>query len=143
MAEIIDAEGQLLGRMASKTAKMLLKGEQVFIVNAEKTEISGKKGLLVEKMRVKLNRAPKGNPTKGPKFSRMPDRMVKDAITNMLPKDRKRGRTAVKRLKVFIGVPGNLAEKKEKFKKIPEAESNVSRKTVKVGEISRLLGAKW
>jgi len=38
---VINAEGLILGRLASKVAKMLLEGEEVVIVNAEKAVITG------------------------------------------------------------------------------------------------------
>ena len=40
---LINAEGLILGRMASKVAKKLLNGERIIIVNAEKAVISGKR----------------------------------------------------------------------------------------------------
>ena len=39
---VVNAEGLILGRMSSKVAKKLLNGEEVVIINAEKTVISGK-----------------------------------------------------------------------------------------------------
>lgn len=42
-ATVIDAEGLILGRMATYVAKRLLKGEGIAIVNAEKAVLSGKK----------------------------------------------------------------------------------------------------
>ena len=38
---VVDAEGAILGRLASKVAKRLLTGETVDIVNVEKIVISG------------------------------------------------------------------------------------------------------
>ena len=38
---VIDAKGLVLGIMASMTAKRLLQGENIIIVNAEKAVISG------------------------------------------------------------------------------------------------------
>ena len=40
MAKIVNAEGLVLGRMATVVAKHLLQGEKVEIVNAEKAIIS-------------------------------------------------------------------------------------------------------
>ena len=42
-ATIIDAEGLIVGRMATYVAKRLLKGEIITIVNAEKAVFSGRK----------------------------------------------------------------------------------------------------
>jgi len=40
---VIDANGLIMGRLASNVAKMLLSGEEVSIVNAEQAVISGSK----------------------------------------------------------------------------------------------------
>ncbi len=40
---LVNAEGQIVGRMCSKVAKLLLNGEEVIILNAEKAVFSGKK----------------------------------------------------------------------------------------------------
>ena len=40
---LVNAEGQIAGRMCSKIAKLLLNGEEVTILNAEKVVFSGKK----------------------------------------------------------------------------------------------------
>ena len=40
---IINADGLIIGRMASIIAKRLLNGEEIVIVNAEKAVLSGKR----------------------------------------------------------------------------------------------------
>ncbi|HIH21271.1 MAG: 50S ribosomal protein L13 [Candidatus Diapherotrites archaeon] len=141
MAKIVNAEGLVLGRMATVVAKHLLQGEKVEIVNAEKAIISGSREFLAEKLRTKIERGPKGNPRKGPKDSRMPDRIVRSAIRNMLPKYSKRGRRALHSLKVWIGVPKAL--EKEKAESIESARKENIKKSISVGELAVLCGAKW
>ena len=46
MTTIIDASGVILGRLSTNTAKRLLKGEEVAIINSEKAIISGKKSMI-------------------------------------------------------------------------------------------------
>ena len=47
--KVIDADNLIMGRLASHVAKLLISGEEVAIVNAEKTIISGrKKNILAE-----------------------------------------------------------------------------------------------
>ena len=41
---IIDGKDKLLGRLATQVAKLLLKGEEVAIINAEEIKISGLEG---------------------------------------------------------------------------------------------------
>ena len=45
---IVNAKGLILGRLASNVAKLLLQGETVIILNAEKAAISGKKQQIVQ-----------------------------------------------------------------------------------------------
>jgi len=141
MAIIINAEGLVLGRMASKVAKTLLSGEKVEIVNAEKAIMSGSKPFILEKVRVKLARAPKSNPTKGPHISRMPDRIVRSSVRNMLPKYSTRGRKALGNLRVWVGVPAAL--KNEKAETIENAKKGTFKKSMTIGEISKISGAKF
>ena len=54
---IVDAKDQILGRMASKVASLLLLGKNVIIVNAEKAVISGTKERVLERFREKFERS--------------------------------------------------------------------------------------
>ncbi|MCS7120496.1 MAG: 50S ribosomal protein L13 [Nitrososphaerota archaeon] len=99
---VIDAKGLILGRMASIVAKRLLAGEKIVIVNAEKALISGKKASIIEESMKFLE---VGHYRKGPIHPRRPDTIVKKVIRGMLPRKKPRGIQALKRLRVFIGVP--------------------------------------
>lgn len=105
---IIDADGLILGRMASKVAKRLLNGEKVIIVNAEKAIISGKKKSKVAEAKEFLE---VGAPRRGPFHYRRPDRIMRKTVRGMLPFRQPKGKIALKRLKVFIGVPEELKDK--------------------------------
>jgi large subunit ribosomal protein L13 len=74
MTTIIDANGATLGRLSTDTAKRLLGGEEIAIVNSENAIISGKKSSI--KNRYKQKREV-GTYRKGPFFPRMPDMIVK------------------------------------------------------------------
>ena len=91
--------------MASGVAKKLLKGEKVIIVNAEKAIISGKKKSKVAEAKEFLE---VGAPMRGPFHYRRPDRIVRKTVRGMLPFKQPKGKTALKRLKVFISVPEDL-----------------------------------
>lgn len=60
--KIINADGLILGRMASIIAKRLLKGEKIAVVNAEKAVISGKKKAKIREAKEFLE---VGHPGKG------------------------------------------------------------------------------
>jgi large subunit ribosomal protein L13 len=116
---IVNADGLILGRMASKVAKKLLNGEKVIIVNAEKSVISGKKKSKVAEAKEFLE---VGAPERGPFHYRRPDRIVKKTVRGMLPFKRPKGKTALKRLKVFMSVPADLAGKE--LVRFKEAEAS-------------------
>ncbi len=48
MVTVIDADGLLLGRMASVVAGRALAGEEIAIVNAEKAIVSGDRAYVLE-----------------------------------------------------------------------------------------------
>ena len=137
----IDAENLILGRVASFAAKKALLGENVTIVNAEKAVITGNKDSILGKMAKKLKLGPKGNPERGPKFSRMPDRILRNSVKGMLPTERKTGRDAFRRVKVFISVPKEMEN--SKFESVSGAKNVKMKNFMYLGELSRLLGAKW
>jgi large subunit ribosomal protein L13 len=133
----IDADGAVLGRLASEVAKRLLNGEDITVVNAEKALITGsKENVMFQYKQMRFV----GSTRKGPYFPRMPDRILRRTVRGMLPFTQYRGRAAYKRLKVFIGVPGELGK--------VQAEKAGARtlrnpRYMELGEVSRLLGAKF
>ena len=106
-SSIINADGLILGRMASIIAKRLLKGEKIIVVNAEKAIISGKRKTKIKEAKKFLE---VGHPKKGPFHYRRPDRIVRKTIRGMLPYKKPKGKTSYKQLKVFIGIPNELKE---------------------------------
>jgi large subunit ribosomal protein L13 len=111
---VVDAEGQVLGKLASNAAKILMgkhkasytpfldTGDHVVVINAAKVRLTGRKeenkvyrhftgypGGLVE-MNVRRVKATR------------PSRMVEDAIFGMLPKT-KLGKQMYRKLKVYAG----------------------------------------
>ncbi|MEM1607024.1 MAG: 50S ribosomal protein L13 [Candidatus Bathyarchaeia archaeon] len=116
---IIDAKGLVLGRMASMIAKRLLNGEKIIVVNADGAVISGDKYRIIRQYHEYLQI---GHPGKGPLHPRRPDRIVKRAIRGMLPYKQPRGREALKRLRVYVGVPEDL--KGKPMETIPEADAS-------------------
>ena len=101
-ATVIDANGLVLGRMASTVAKRLLQGENITIINAEKAVISGKRLSRVKEAKRKLEI---GHPRKGPFHSRRPEQIVRRTIRGMLPRKKPKGQQAYRRLRVFVDVP--------------------------------------
>jgi large subunit ribosomal protein L13 len=140
MAVVVNAEGMILGRMASLLAHRLMAGEEIAVVNAEKAVISGTKARVFAIYEQKRRR---GSREGGPFFPRRPDHLVKRTIRGMLPYKREPGREAFHRVKVYVGVPPEFAGKE--MESFPEA--HVSRlsspRYVTVGAVSTFMGAKY
>ena len=115
---LVNADGLILGRMASKVAKRLLNGEELIIVNAEKAILSGKRKNKIEEAKQFLE---VGAPMRGPFHYRRPDRIVRKTVRGMLPYSQPKGKNAYARLKVFMGVPIPL--KGQPMDTVPEAQA--------------------
>jgi len=138
----IDASNLVLGRMASSVAKRVLRGESIDIINGEKSVIIGRREDILEKFKIWRSMQAKGNPeTSGPKYPRMPDRIVKRTIRGMLPHRCTRGMMALKRVKVWIGVPKDIDVSNIEILEKAKAKDNVSKMSIE--EVSRNLGARW
>lgn len=133
---IIDAEGLILGRMATHVAKRLLSGEEIIIVNAEKAVLSGKKSSKLADAKEFLG---VGAPMRGPFHYRRPDRIVRKCVRGMLPYRRPKGLQAFRKLKVYIGTPDDLKAQS------PETLSDAQAKKLTcpyltVGEFAKEIG---
>ena len=109
---VVDAEGKVLGRMASQVATILRGkhkpfftphvdcGDFVIVVNADKVRLTGKK--LLNKSYYFHSNYPGGLKTvqAGKMLEKRPVRMVELAVRRMLPKT-KLGRAMFKKLKVY------------------------------------------
>lgn len=105
---IVDGSNLIFGRTASKIAKELLNNNDVMLINAEKMLISGNPKAVVERYRVKRSLKNKANPEKSARWPRIPSKFVKRLIRGMLPWKKPRGKTALKKLKVYEGVPSDM-----------------------------------
>ncbi|MEM4705069.1 MAG: 50S ribosomal protein L13 [Candidatus Nitrosocaldus sp.] len=106
---VVDATGHIAGRLCSYVAKLLLEGKSVVIVNAEKAFISGKRSSVIKEWHEFLEIASVVHPKHGPFHPRRPDNIVKRMVRGMLPRKRPKGISAMKRLRVYIGVPEEYA----------------------------------
>ena len=137
MVKVIDADGAILGRLASSVAKRLLEGESIVIVNAEKAVVSGDPKIVTQQFMKKRKR---GDRFKGPFYPRYPDRIIKRVVRGMLPYKKKKGRDALSSLKVYMGVPDDI--KLEAAEKVSKSADRLRCKYIKLAEISKFLGAK-
>lgn len=139
---IIDGEGLVLGRLASKVSKKLLQGEDITVLNADKIVISGTKEWAYVKYKQRIDRASISNPRRmGPKYPRRPDDIFRRTVRGMLPYKKPRGRDAFKSLKVYVGIPKEFQDQ-ETLKPL-EAQPRHIIKSVELGKVSHLLGSKY
>lgn len=111
---VIDADGRALGRLATQAAGLLRgKGKPIFsphvdcgdfviVVNASKLKLSGNKAL--EKLYYRHSEYPGGlrSTAAGKLLEDRPERVVREAVAGMLPKNRL-GRRLITKLKVYGG----------------------------------------
>ncbi len=111
---IVDADGENLGRLASRIARALMGkekptytpgvdvGDFVIVVNAEKIAVTGKK--LDEKIYYRHSGYPGGlkQITLREQLERFPDRVLIAAVKGMLPRNRL-GRKQLRKLRVYAG----------------------------------------
>ena len=111
---LFDAEGQVLGRLATQIATVLRgkhkptfhpavdNGDYVIVINADKVRLTGKKEM--QKVYYRHTGYPGG--IRETSFQRMkathPDRIIRGAVKGMLPHNRL-GRAMMKKLKVYAG----------------------------------------
>ena len=111
---VVDAEGQTLGRLASKVALLLRGkrkpnytphvdcGDNVIILNADKVVLTGNK--MSDKTYVWHTGYPGGQRTTNPEqmMAKFPERVVEKAVKGMLPKNRL-GAQLFRNLHVYAG----------------------------------------
>lgn len=111
---VVDAEGQVLGRLASQVAAILRGkhkpiysphmdvGDHVIVINAEKVRVTGKKA---KSKRYYWNTLYPGGlrfKTYSDMLKEHPERIIEFAVSGMLPHN-KLGRKMFKKLKVYVG----------------------------------------
>lgn len=122
---VVDAEGLVLGRLASQVAKILRGkhkpnytphvdcGDNVIVVNAEKVVLTGKK--MSDKVYIRHTGYPGGQRFQTPKdiLAKYPERLVEKAVKGMLPKNRL-GRKLFRNLHVVVGPEHKFEAQKPK-----------------------------
>jgi large subunit ribosomal protein L13 len=125
--------------MCSHVSKLLLQGNKVAIVNAEKAMLSGDRYKTIELYKEHLEINSVTNPIHGPFHPRRPDTILSKMVRGMVPKRKTTGVEAHQRLRVYIGVPEEMKNSKlESFadSKIRKPESYY----ITVGEVAKQIG---
>ncbi|MBU1127225.1 MAG: 50S ribosomal protein L13 [Patescibacteria group bacterium] len=124
---LIDAKDQVLGRMSTRIAKLLMGKDKVYYVphldcgdfvvltNAEKVKVTGRKE--TQKLYQRHSGYPGGfkEITFEKQMAKDPEKIIVHAVGGMLPKNKLRN-PRLKRLKIFIGEDHGFADKFKKEK---------------------------
>ncbi|HQJ62259.1 MAG TPA: 50S ribosomal protein L13 [Methanothrix soehngenii] len=137
---VVDATGLVLGRLASVTAKSLLAGEEVNIVNAEKALITGdKEHIFTDYGQTRA----RGHKERGPYFPRRPEMILKRTVRGMLPYKMRRGRDAFSRLKIYVGIPREFKGMELSQPDAAKMRTESNNKYIELGALSKRLGANF
>ena len=140
-AIIVDATNCIAGRMCSHVSKLLLQGNKVTIVNAEKAMLSGNRYKTIDLYKEHLEINSVTNPIHGPFHPRRPDTILTKMVRGMVPKRKSSGVEAHKRLRVYIGVP----EEVKNMKMDTYEDSKISKPEayyISVGDVAKQIGWK-
>ena len=111
---LVDADGQILGRLATAIAKLLMgkhkpqytphndSGDFIVVINAEKVRTTGKKSEQKEYLRYTGYPGGLKKRTLKEMLERSPDKVIRLAVKRMLPKNRL-GRRMLSKLKIYAG----------------------------------------
>jgi len=140
---VIDAKGQVLGRLATTAANLLIgkgktcytpnvdMGDGVIIINAEKITVTGNK--MEQKQYKRFSGYPGGLKEEPMKHMiiRKPTYIIEHAVTGMIPKNRL-GSRMLRRLRIYIGDKhGQVAQLAPKVPKEPKIKKTAKDKTKK------------
>ena len=138
---VVDATNCVAGRMCSHVSKLLLQGNRVVIVNAERAMLSGNRYRTIDSYKDHLTINSVTNPIHGPFHPRRPDTILSKMVRGMVPKRKSGGISAFKRLRVYMGVPKEMRDYKMKTfddSKITKPESYY----ISVAEVAKQIGWK-
>lgn len=111
---LVDADGQTLGRMATKIARIIRgkdkavftpnndTGDYVIVINAEKVSLTGKREQLKDYKRHSMYPGGQKITSYQEMLKKKPEFVVENAVKGMLPKT-KLGNRLIKKLKVYAG----------------------------------------
>ena len=133
---VVDAEGQILGRLSSKVASLIRGkhkpnftphvdcGDNVVVVNSDKIRLTGKK--MTDKVYVRHTGYPGGQRFATPRdiMEKSSTILIEKAVKGMLPKNRL-GRAIFKNLYIYEGVehPHNAQQPKEIKLLVPDGSN--------------------
>lgn len=138
---IVNANENVAGRLASKVAKAIIKGEKVTVINAQDLVIVGNKESILEKFTVKVDARVLSNPHFGPKYDRVPSKMFRRMVRNMLPTKKQAKVRIIKQLRVFNGAAKGIDSKEAIV--FEDIKFNHRNNYMTLKDLALLLGGRW
>ncbi len=135
----IDASEQIAGRLCSILAKELISGKRIVVLNAEKALVSGNTSSVLRQWQARLEIYSHVNPIYGPIHPRRPDNILRRMVRGMVPKTKAKGKSAMSRLRVYMGVPEKYAGVKTSKFEDAKARKPIPQYTT-IAEISKNIG---
>lgn len=117
--------------------ELLTKSDEIVIVNAEKAVVSGRRRYNIERYKMERD---VGSVRKGPRFPKEADRIFRRTVRGMLPMKDTKGIEALKRLRVYIGIP--MEFKGKDVEKLEEYQNKHVANVTTLYEICKELGSK-
>lgn len=136
---VVDGENQILGRLASEVSKLLLEGNRVIVINAERILLTGNRKSNLNHYLSKLKISSRTNPIYGPYHARRPENIVTKTVRGMLPMRKSKGAIAFDRLRVFVGTPTEF-EKASKTTFLKAKATKPFSFYIKIEEVAEVLG---
>jgi large subunit ribosomal protein L13 len=136
---VVDAANCISGRICSHVSKLLLQGNRVAIVNAEKAMLSGNRYKTIEIYKEYLEINSVTNPIHGPFHPRRPDTILTKMVRGMIHKLKSSGIDAFKSLRVYFCIHDNLKNTEMEYyddSKITKPSSYY----ITVGEVAKQIG---
>lgn len=106
---VVDMKDHVVGRAAAVLAKQLLLGKRIVAVRVDEANLAGSEIRNKIKYLNFLRKKKQTNPKKGPFHKRAPSDVFCRVVRGMLPFYTKRGKSALRRLVAYEGVPKNVA----------------------------------
>ncbi|MFH1095609.1 MAG: 50S ribosomal protein L13 [Candidatus Micrarchaeota archaeon] len=139
MMIVINAKGQIAGRLSARIAKFLLAGEEVAVIEAQDSVLSGTLQAHIARMHLRRTQKDKRDPEKSPKYPKLPHLLFRRMVRGMLPKKSQRGRDALHLFRAYTGTPAALAgEKAVSYPELSKADS--LRKKITLGQLCKVFG---
>lgn len=128
---VLNAENKIVGRLATDISRRVKDGEEVKVVNAEKSVISGSKEEVFADYKQKYER---GSRDFGPHYPKRPDKILKRIIRGMLPDKAE----SLSNVKTYLGTPERFED--VEVPETKEGDELRNKNYVKLGEVSRHIG---